>query len=182
MRTPRPVSCTTTLKPHDAPMVAAAPVANCSVRPLESDDVERVIAIDREHSGHSRRRFFEKRFAAIAVEPDDYVHLGVTRAGSLRGFAIARILRGDFGHERAIAVLDAIGVEVESQERGIGQALMEELGAILHRKRVRSLQSQSDWTNHRLLRFFHAAGFGLAPRLTLHRPVNQVLVESSEEV
>jgi L-amino acid N-acyltransferase YncA len=79
-------------------------------------------------------------------------------------------------------VLDAIGVEMQSQQRGIGQALMEELGTILRRKGVRSLQSQADWTNHDLLRFLHAAGFELAPRVALQRPVNEVLAETGEEV
>jgi L-amino acid N-acyltransferase YncA len=163
-------------------MVALAAVANRDVRPLGADDVERVIAIDRAHSGHSRRRFFEKRFAAAAVQPDDYVQVGVVSGGSLRGFAIARILRGEFGHEHAIAVLDAIGVEAESQDRGIGQTLMQELVAILRGKGVRSLQSQADWANHGLLRFFHAAGFDLAARLALQRPVNELLPETHEDV
>ena len=163
-------------------MVAAAAVADRSLRPLEAGDLERVIAIDRAHSGHSRRRFFEKRFAAAAAQPDDYLHVGVVRGGSLRGYAIARILRGEFGHQQAIAVLDAIGVAADSQERGIGQALMQELSEGLRRHGVRSLQSQADWTNHELLRFFHAAGFELAPRLALQRPVDELLVETSEEV
>jgi ribosomal protein S18 acetylase RimI-like enzyme len=163
-------------------MEAAASVENASVRPLGADDIERVIAIDGEHSGYSRRRFFEKRFAAVAAKPDDYVHIGVTRGDSLRGFVIARILRGEFGHEHAIAVLDAIGVEAESQERGIGHALMQGLGEVMRRRGVRSLQSQADWTNHGLLRFFDAAGFELATRLALQRPVNEPLVEASDEV
>jgi ribosomal protein S18 acetylase RimI-like enzyme len=163
-------------------MVAAPAVANRDTRPLCADDVERVIAIDRAHSGHSRRRFFEKRFAAANAQPDDYIHIGVMRGGSLRGFAIARVLRGEFGHERAVAVLDAIGVEAESQERGMGQALMQELSAVMRRRQVQSLQSQADWTNHRLLRFLDAAGFELAPRLALQRPVAELLDETSDEV
>jgi L-amino acid N-acyltransferase YncA len=141
-----------------------------------------VIAIDRAHSGHSRRRFFEKRFAAAAVQPDDYIHIGAVRGGSLRGFAIARILRGEFGHRHAVAVLDALGVEPESRERGIGQALMEELAAIMRRSEVHVLQSQTGWTNHDLLRFFHACGFALAPRLILERSVTELLEETGEEV
>jgi L-amino acid N-acyltransferase YncA len=163
-------------------MNAAAAVAGRNVRPLGVHDVERVTAIDRAHSGHSRRRFFEKCFAAAAAQPDDYVHIGVMRGGSLRGFATVRILRGEFGHRAAVAVLDAIGVEAQSQERGIGQELMEELGAILTGKGVRSLQSLAAWTSHDLLRFFDAAGFELAPRLALQRPVNELLAEVSEQV
>ena len=120
-------------------------------------DVERVIAIDRAHSGRSRRRFFEKRFAAAAARPQDFVPIGIHRGGALRGFAILRILRGEFGHEQAVAVLDAVGVEPHSRERGIGRALMDELTAALDRMGVRALHSQAAWNNHDLVRFFAAS-------------------------
>jgi ribosomal protein S18 acetylase RimI-like enzyme len=160
----------------------AAAVAHSTARRLGLDDVERVIAIDRAHSGHARRRFFERRFEAAQAEPDDYIHIGVTRGGSLRGFAIARILRGEFGQQQTVAVLDAIGVEAESQERGIGQELMDELTAAMRRTGVTMLQSEADWTNHGLLRFFAAAGFALAPRLALQRAVGELKDDLNEEI
>ena len=161
-------------------MVAVPLAASRDIRPLHVDDIERVIAIDRAYSGHSRRRFFEKRFAA--VEPEDFVHVGVVQDGVLRGYAIARVLRGEFGHKQTVAVLDAIGVDAESRERGVGQALMTELDAIMVRRNVHALKSQAEWTNLDLLRFFAAAGFELAPRLTLQRPVAALLDEPSEQV
>lgn len=163
-------------------MVTAPLIASRVGRPLGVDDVERVIAIDRAHSGHSRRHFFEKRFAAAKAQPDDYIHVGVVQDGLLRGFAIARVHRGEFGHEQAVAVLDAIGVETESQERGIGQILMHELGEVMGSRGVCTLQSQADWTNHELLRFFDTAGFKLAPRLALQRPIAAPLDETTEEI
>jgi N-acetylglutamate synthase-like GNAT family acetyltransferase len=162
-------------------MDAAAPTPDSHIRKLAPDDVERVIAIDRVHSGHARRRFFERRFAAAEEEPGDYIQLGVMRGGSLRGFAIARILRGEFGREH-VAVLDALGVEAESQERGIGHALMQGLMAAMRDGGVRVVQSQADWTNHNLLRFFAGAGFELAPRLSLQREVGDLIDETGEEV
>ena len=156
--------------------------AHLDVYELGVADVERVITIDHTHSGRSRRRFFERRFAAAAARPDDSVHIGAMRGGAMRGFAIARILRGEFGYEQAVAVLDAIGVEATSQERGIGQALMEALSDIMRQKGVGQLQTQADWTNHDLLRFFSAAGFKLAPRLVLQRPAGELPVDTSEDV
>ena len=161
-------------------MVAVPFAASRDIRPLRADDIECVIAIDRGYSGHSRRRFFEKRFAA--VEPEDFVHVGVVQDGVLRGYAIARVLRGEFGRKQAVAVLDAIGVDAESRERGVGQALMAELNAMMSRRNIHALQSQAEWTNQDLMRFFAAAGFQLAPRLTLQRPVAALLDEPSEQV
>ncbi|HML06928.1 MAG TPA: GNAT family N-acetyltransferase [Xanthobacteraceae bacterium] len=102
--------------------------------------------------------------------------------GALRGFAFARVLHGEFGQRDAVGVLDAIGVEAESRERGIGHLLMHELWEIMASRGVRALQSQADWTNHDLLRFFAAVGFELAPRLALQRSVAAALDEATEEI
>jgi GNAT superfamily N-acetyltransferase len=152
-----------------------------SVRSLNANDLERVVEIDRMHSGHSRRRFFEKRFASAAASPDDFVQLGLMRGGSLRGFAIARLLRGEFGRQDAVAMLDVLGVAPESQEQGVGQALIERLVEIVRKKGIRSLHSQAQWTNVQLLRFFDAADFRLSPRTVLNRSVAEPLIEPLEE-
>jgi L-amino acid N-acyltransferase YncA len=162
-------------------MSNAAAKTDNSVRPLRPADLERVIAIDSGHVGEPRRRFFEKRLAHAKQHPEDYVHVGVVRNGALVGFAFARILRGEFGREQAIATLDAVSVEHDSRERGVGHSLMASLTEIMRQKGVHSLQSQADWTNHALLRFFETSGFGLAPRLVLERSVLTPLAESIEE-
>jgi hypothetical protein len=51
----------------------------------------------------------------------------------------------------------------------------------LQRAGVRSLQSQIDWRDRGLARFFAAAGFTLAPRMALERPAGP-LDELIEEV
>jgi hypothetical protein len=55
------------------PMLASPDGRDRNARPLGENDVERVIAIDRAHSGHARRHFFEKRFAALTARPGDYI-------------------------------------------------------------------------------------------------------------
>jgi len=162
-------------------MSNAAAIKDNNVRPLRSNDLERVIAIDSAHVGEPRRRFFEKRLAHAEQHREDFVHVGVTRDGVLVGFAFARILRGEFGREQAMATLDAFAVEPGSQDRGVGRALMNGLTEVLRRKGVQSVQSQADWTNHVLLRFFEASGFGLAPRLILERSVLTPLAEPVED-
>jgi len=163
-------------------MHSAAAPGDHSACPLGAADVERVIAIDRAHTGRSRRRFFKKRFAAAAARPHDFIAIGIRHGDALSGYAIARILHGEFGREQAVAVLDAVGVEPQSEQRGVGHALMDELIVALNRMGVRSLQSQADWDNCHLLRFFAASGFALAPRLVLERSVAEPLRETSEEV
>lgn len=162
-------------------MPAGPETAERIARPLSADDLERVIAIDRAHAGRPRRHFFEKRMAAAKLHPNDFVQVGVVSGGSLGGFAIARVLRGEFGREHAVAVLDAMGVDPERQEGGVGEALMAEVIKNLREMGVRSVQSQVRWGHDNLLRFFNASGFMLAPRLALERPLAERLDETSEE-
>ena len=162
-------------------MATALAPLNGIVRSIDANDLERVVAIDRAHTGHSRQRFFEKRFACAATHPEDFVQIGLMQGGSLRGFAITRLLRGEFGREAVVAVLDVLGVEVESQDRGVGQTLIERLVKIMQQKGVRSLHSQASWVNHQLLRFFDTTDFRLSPRMVLDRSVAEPLIEPVEE-
>jgi len=163
-------------------MMPARATADSGPRALDAGDLERVIAIDGAHAGHTRRRFFEKRFAVAAAHPEDFVHVGVMRGGALRGFAFARLLRGEFGRENVTAVLDAIGVEPPSRETGIGRSLIEELVARLRPAGARTLHSQAEWSDPELTHFFAAAGFRLAPRVALERSLATPLVEPVEDV
>jgi len=161
--------------------MATPAMPSSGARALHPRDVDRLCAIDRAYTGHSRRGFFERRLKAAAVCPNDFILVGVVRGGSLRGYAVARLLRGEFGQADVKAVLDAIGVEPECQERGVGQSLMDELIDIMRRRGVRTLHSQANWADHGLLRFFHACGFELSPRLVLERPVAEPLAEAAAE-
>lgn len=156
--------------------------AGSGVRALGPSDLERVIAIDRAHTGHARRRFFEKRFDAAKTHPEDFILVGTNEGKLLVGFAFARLVHGEFGREHAAATLDAVGVSPDSQDQGIGQVLMEGLVAALREKGVRSVQSQADWKNHAMMRFFATSGFELAPRLVLERAAADLLSEPVEEV
>jgi N-acetylglutamate synthase-like GNAT family acetyltransferase len=119
--------------------------------------------------------------AAAAQHMDDFIQVGVIWGGALCGFAIARILRGEFGREQAVAVLDAVGVEPQSQECGVGRCLMQELAGALRAMDVRALHSQAEWKDQHLLQFLHASGFEIASRLALERSVREPLAEPAEE-
>lgn len=162
--------------------MAASPSLDRSVCDLSVDDLARVTDIDRSLSGRARRRFFETRLAAARERPDGFIHIGVMRGGTLRGFAFARILSGEFGRQQAVFVLDVVGVEPQSQRIGVGQELMHELVKRARARGVDALQSQAAWTNGSLLRFLENSGFGLAPRSALERAVAQPLEETLEDV
>jgi predicted N-acetyltransferase YhbS len=149
-------------------------------RALRADDLERASAIDTANVGRSRRNFLAKRLRAAEQSPEDFVHLAADADGALAGFVMARVLRGEFGRDEPVAVLDVINVDRTRAERGIGQRLLAALATRLQQRGVRQLYSESDWTNHTLLRFFAASGFGLARRVILERAVAEPLAEPPE--
>lgn len=147
-----------------------------ALRPLTPDDLDAVVAIDRAHSGASRLGFYQKRLQAALREPKGFVYVGATLDDQLVGFAMARLLGGEFGHENAAAALDAIGVDPAYLGRGIGSALMAGLDEVMRSKGVRELETQSEWTDHEQLRFFAKIGFRHAPCTVLERnaaPLNE---------
>ncbi len=143
--------------------------AEATIRPLSGDDIDRVIAIDRKLSGRSRRGFFQSRLAAALREPSGFIYVGVCEGETLSGFAMARLQAGDFGMETSVAVLDAIGVDPESQSTGLGRKLLAGIEDIMRQKGIREIHSQLDWNNHAMMRFLDAAGFQMAPRTVLSR-------------
>ncbi|MBI3704460.1 MAG: GNAT family N-acetyltransferase [Rhizobiales bacterium] len=152
-----------------------------STRPITVADLEQVIAIDKVSTGSSRRHFFEKRFAAAKRRPNDFVQIGVVDGDALRGFAIARILRGEFGQKDAIAVVDALGVAPESREHGLGHRLIDGLVESARAQGAHSVQSLVDWKNPALLRFFNTTHFQVAPRMALECAMGELRAEANEE-
>jgi ribosomal protein S18 acetylase RimI-like enzyme len=156
--------------------VSPAPAA----RPLTRDDFDRVVAIDAQLAGRRRPGFYRKRLEAALAEPGHFIYAGVDLDGELAGFLMARLIEGEYGAAGRIAALDAIGVDPRARHRGLGQALMRELERILRHKQIDTVQTQADWRNHNMLRFFAAAEFRLAPRLVLEREVGYPTADDAD--
>jgi GNAT superfamily N-acetyltransferase len=165
----------------EEPIMADASIEMDGAAPRRAEDLERMIAIDRAHTGRARLRFYEKRLLASELHPQDFIHVGVRHDGELVGFAFARLLRGEFGRGDTVAVLDVLGVDPGNQERGYGHVLMDSLVEAMRQRGVRLMQSQADWTAFELLKYFASTGFELAPRLVLERSIAGPLAEPTEE-
>lgn len=140
-----------------------------TTRPVTAADLGAITELDRKVTGESRRGFYEKRLAAQAREPRAFTSLAIQSEGHLAGFVFAQILDGEFGGKEPIAVLDAICVDPDARGGHLGRQLMAALERQLAGYGVRELQTQADWTEHEMVRFFGACGFDLAPRLVLER-------------
>ncbi len=154
-------------KTAKAPTTKDNPV---TVRPLTGEDLNTVVAMDEALTGRARRGFFERRLQAALKDPKGFVYVGADVAGELKGYALVRLLGGEFGQDAA-GKLDAIGIDPASKGAGLGRALMTNIEDILRHKGVGELQTETEWTNGSLLGFLAHSGFERAPRIVLKRDV-----------
>lgn len=154
-----------------------------TIRPLRPADAEAVVKIDRERSGRSRTEFYAKRFQTLREEPRGFIAVAAEQEQRLVGFAIARVLDGEFGGAAPVGALDALGVAAEHERGGVATSLLSGVEGVLAAQGVRELRTQADWTEHGMTAFFSASGFQLSSRLVLERslelPTDEEL--SSEE-
>jgi ribosomal protein S18 acetylase RimI-like enzyme len=148
-------------------------------RPLTADDFDQVVAIDAKIVGRTRPGYFEKRLAAALEEPEYFIFIGCESEEKLQGFLLARLLGGEYGESKSIAVMDTIGVAPVDQGMGAGNLLMQEFEQILQHKGVTEIQTQTDWRRFSFLRFLAATGFQLAPVHILEREVSNLDTKSS---
>ena len=142
-------------------------------RPLTAEDLDAVVAIDREIVGRSRPGYFEKRLAAALREPAGHIQVAVADPEGLAGFVLARVLEGEFGRPRPAALLEAIGVAPARRHQGVGRRLLAGLEEVMRSKGLVQLETQVAWNDHEMVRFLDQSGFALAPRQIISCPVSR---------
>jgi ribosomal protein S18 acetylase RimI-like enzyme len=155
-------------------------MADLQLRSLHRDDLDRVSAIESRITGHSRKGFLEKRFAAAAESPDGFISCAAVRDDKLCGYALARIQEGEFGARDAVAVLDVIGIDPDARGKGIGKALLAEMERRMKARGIETLRTQVDWGSPPMIRFFSSTEFVLAPAQILERDTTPLREEISE--
>lgn len=155
-------------------------MADLQLRSLHRDDLDRVSAIESRITGHSRKGFLEKRFAAAAESPDGFIACAAVRDDKLSGYSLARIQEGEFGARDAVAVLDVIGIDPDDQGKGIGKALLDEMERRMKTRGIETLRTQVDWGSPPMIRFFSSTEFVLAPAQILERDTSPLREDISE--
>jgi GNAT superfamily N-acetyltransferase len=145
-----------------------------AIKPLAATDFEAVIALDQLLSHGSRRGFFDKRWQAMARDPQAFVALGAYQGVTVRGFALGHVLQGEFGGTAPVVVLDALGVALDEQAQGVGHGLIDRFVDMVRELGGRELRTQVAWDQSGLASFFARCGFRLAPRLVLERSTGAV--------
>lgn len=147
------------------------------MRPLTAEDLPKVIEIDENNTGRSRKDFFERRVTAALNEPKQFVYIAYENNGEVQGYLLVRLQQGAFGGDKTVAVVDDIGVSSEAQGHGIGHRLIDELSSIIKKKDIHEIRSQADWSDQSMLHFFASNEFQLAPRTIYERETSYLDTE-----
>ena len=163
-------------------------MSNISFRPLYPEDINQVSKIESSLTGSPRSAFLEKRLAVATANlgevfldetgdmpldpqtmPDSFITCAALDDKKLAGYGFARILEGEFGAKSTIVELDDIGVAPDEQGKGIGKMILADIEQRMKRKNINTLQTQFDWSNISMTRFFASTGFTLASGQIIER-------------
>lgn len=142
------------------------------LRKLAPADLDAVVAIDAALIGRRRQVYFQKRLDAALRQPKLHAQFAAFRNGVPAGYALARLLAGEFGGTDPALRLEVIGVRPEFRGQGIGLRLLAELEAWGRQCAAREVRTLATWRDHDLLRFLDRAGFDLGRDQVVHCAVH----------
>lgn len=139
------------------------------VRSMTPADLDAIVRIDRDITGHDRRPYIAARLAEALGDAAIRVSLTARIDDAVVGHLMARADLGDFGRTEPVAVIDTLGVDPGFAQRGVGHALLSQLFANLGALRVERAETVVPQRELDLLGFLYSAGFGASPRLVFTR-------------
>ncbi len=145
------------------------------VRNLRPEDLDWVVRIDGQHSGAQRREYYRVKLAEATKDTGVRISLAALVKGEPAGFLMGRLYYGEFGKPEPVAILDSLGVARAFAGQKVAKALMRQLEMNLSGLGIERLETQVEWEQLDLLRFFQRAGFKPAARLCLEKPVRRPL-------
>lgn len=137
------------------------------IRTLQAEDVQRVVDIDAQATGHRRPEYFELMLRRALEKSTLHVSLVAELDGSVVGFVIGSVYYGEFGVVEPSATIDAIGVALDFRGRSVGCALLRQLKLNLGALRIVRIRTEVAWDDFDLLAFFKREGFTPSNRLCL---------------
>ncbi|MBK7584663.1 MAG: GNAT family N-acetyltransferase [Myxococcales bacterium] len=143
------------------------------VRNLRAEDLDWIIRVDSQHSGKQRREYYKVKLAEVAKDTGIKISLAAFIKGEPAGFLMGRLYYGEFGQPEPIASLDSLGVSTVFAGQHVGAALMRQLEMNLAALGIERLQTQIEWDQVDLIKFFQRAGFEPAARICLEKVVRR---------
>jgi len=141
------------------------------IRLMKADDYEAVVRIDEKVLKVSRPEYYETKFEKL-FKSKDYIPTSLVAEendGTVVGFVMGVLYMGEYGIDQEEATLDTIGVDPDSQRKGVGKQLINEFMDHLRTLGVQKINTLVDWNDSKLIHFFSANEFSPSKSINLER-------------
>jgi ribosomal protein S18 acetylase RimI-like enzyme len=138
---------------------------------MKADDFDAVVGIDEKVLKAPRPEYYEMKFEKL-FKSKDYLPVSLVAEetdGTVVGFVMGEIYRGEYGIFQEEATLDTIGVDPSCQHKGIGEQLLNEFMDHLGKLGVQKINTLVAWNDSKLIHFFSANRFIPSKTINLER-------------
>jgi ribosomal protein S18 acetylase RimI-like enzyme len=134
------------------------------IRLMTADDFDAVVRIDEKVLKASRLEYYEMKFDKL-FESKEFLPTSLVAEledGTVVGFVMGELYRGEYGISQDGATLDTIGVDPDYRQKGIGEQLIDEFIDHLKDLGVKKINTLVDKNDSKLIHFFSANQFNPA--------------------
>lgn len=138
------------------------------MRVLRTDDLDAIVAIDRQTSRQDRREYYERKIAAI-TDPGRSINSSIVAEidGRVAGFIMGDVYFGEFGIPETTATIDSLGVDPAMQNKGVASELLEQFMMNMKVAGVTKVYTLVNWDDFALEKFFSHHKFVPSKRINL---------------
>ncbi|HPQ29406.1 MAG TPA: GNAT family N-acetyltransferase, partial [Desulfobacteraceae bacterium] len=123
------------------------------IRPINIDDLARIIQIDNEILGKNRPEYWEQKLELIENQ-SAMSSLVAVMDDKVVGFIIGNASGWEYGVPETIGWIDTIGVDPDYQRTGVAHDLLNEMISNLKKVGCNTIYTLVNWRDWRLLRFY----------------------------
>ena len=131
---------------------------------MTADDFDAVVGIDEKVLKVPRLEYYEMKFDKL-FKSKEFLPTSLVAAsddGTVVGFVMGELYRGEYGISQDGATLDTIGVDPDFRQKGIGAQLIDEFIDHLRDLGVKKINTLVDRNETKLIHFFSANQFSPA--------------------
>ncbi len=140
--------------------------ATADVRTMKQEDLATISRIDQAITGRDRSAYLRAQFEETLSDEGLRVSLVARNdGGTVVGYLMASVDRGDFGRTAPVAILDTLGVDPRFTGKGVGRAMLAQLFTNLGALRVEHVETIVAAPDMPMYGFLAKAGFGPSKRL-----------------
>jgi ribosomal protein S18 acetylase RimI-like enzyme len=141
------------------------------IRLMQAEDFDAVVGIDEKVLKTPRPEYYDMKFEKL-FKSRDYLPASLVaedQNGTVVGFVMGEIYRGEYGIFQEEATLDTIGIDPSCQHQGIGKQLLNEFINHLKKLGVKKINTLVAWNDSKLIHFFSANHFSPSKTINLER-------------